>query len=56
MVGDTLLSGYLALEALLIDVKCKKRYVNVWKTIDIIQYNTIQFNTLYSLTETTKLL
>ena len=35
-----LLSGSLALEALLAGVHCKKRYINVW-----IQDNTIQYNT-----------
>src|SRR6218665_4158918 len=38
-----LLSGSLALEALLAGVHCKKRYINVW-----IQYNTIQYITYCS--------
>src|SRR6218665_2655891 len=38
----SLLSGSLALEALLIGVHCKKRYINVY-----IQYNTIQLYYVY---------
>src|SRR6218665_1685312 len=41
-----LFSLVLVLEARLIGVHCKKRYINVWIQYNTIQYNTIQYNTI----------